>query len=439
MRKLLSLLLVSMMLISLCVPTLAFSEGEKRVIRIGTWWSPYYTSEHTDIHDDPNLSDEDVAQTRLDNLRAIEEKYNCEIYYENLTWEGTIESINTSIMAGTPDCDIYVADLQFGLPAVLNGYAQALEDFLPADSDVLGEQKIMEHLNVLGMDKNYLFAEVSSAVKGFPLAFNMTMIEEAGLENPQDVYDKGEWTWDKFAEYLIALTKDIDNDNVVDVYGYGGWWTNMLSQMLMANNAGIANSKTEELSSFKTIEVLEFINKMYNVDKTARPWDTSDWNINTKVYADGKIAFWPAAAWVLSENGNSDLPFEIGVVPWPYGPSGTKESSQRYNTSGNWMFIPVGVENPELVYNILFDYLNWYQGDTSLRDNTEWEENMFMTERNYEMAKESSQTGSFDIWGTLGGGFSLVTLMDGTETPSQLAEAWKLIIQGELDAYFGGN
>ena len=89
--------------------TVAPHEGaEPRTIRVGTWYRHYYDSNDTDIYANPDLTNPDTAQMQLDNLRRVEEKYNVRIEFVNLTWEGTIESINVSIMAGAPDCDIYL-------------------------------------------------------------------------------------------------------------------------------------------------------------------------------------------------------------------------------------------------------------------------------------------------------------------------------------------
>ena len=408
---------------------------EKRVITIGTWYDHYYTSDHDDVYDNPEVSDVETAQMQLDNMRAIEEKYNVELRFVNLTWDGTMESINTSIMAGTPDCDIYEVDLQFGIPAALSGYAQPLESFIPADDDIFNDQTVMKYLNVLGMDQNYLFAGNSIQLGAYPLAFNMDMINEAGLENPQDLYDRGEWTWAKFREYMIALTKDNDGDGVNDVYGYGGWWTNLLSQLLMSNGANIAGSTTEGLSSPASIEVMDFIYNMYNTDKVAKPWNEDDWNINTSCYADGQIAFWPSAAWVFSSYGGSDLEFEIGVVPWPVGPSGNQETNNHYLTAGNYYIIPTGVEDPYFVYQVFYDWTNWFDGDTSLRDETEWFENQMMTERNFDYLKMMGTKEQFDIWGSLDV-VSMVDIMNGTKTASQYAEENKQLVQAKLDDYF---
>ncbi len=114
--------------------------SEPRTIKIGTWYDIYYDSTHKDIHDDPSVSDEELAQKNFDALKRVEEKYNVRIEYVNLTYDGVQESINTSVLAGKPDCDIYLTEPAFGIPAVANGYATNLEEVLPADADILTNQ-----------------------------------------------------------------------------------------------------------------------------------------------------------------------------------------------------------------------------------------------------------------------------------------------------------
>lgn len=415
-----------------------------REIKVGLWWDYYYTSEHTDIADDPGLSNPETAQMRLDNVRRIEEKYNVKIKFVNLGWEGIIESINTSITAGTPECDIYYTDLQFGIPAAVNGLAQDLSSFVPADSDLFTDQIILKPLEALG--GTYFFAEQGLPQNGIFMGYNATMLDELGLEDPQALYARGEWTWEKFAEYAAAGTQDLDNDGTVDVYGYGGVFTDFVNGLLKNNGADLAATKTEGLSSQATVETFEFIDRIYNQDKSGRPWNWDDWNDNLLAWSDGKVMFWTGQAWLLKQEADAavaegaELPFEYHVVPYPIGPSGDGTISSP--VSGNWYIVPVGVQEPEKVFQIFEEFSNWHQGETELRDDPTWFESCFTTYEDVEIAFATGENLSLDVWDKLSPGFDFgATLwgpivVDKTSTVAQAIEAAKPVLQDSIDAFY---
>lgn len=418
-----------------------YNEGETRTIKIGTWYDHYYDSTNTDIHDDPSVADEALAQAHFDVVKEVEEKYNVRIEFVNLTWDGIQESINTSILAGTPDCDIYEGDLGFLIPAALNGFATNLEDILPADSDIFNDQMVFSQVDI-GRDSGvYLFQSNSGEMllaNTYMLAYNKQMLDDAGLEDPNALYEKGEWTWDKWREYLLALTQDTDGDGVTDVYGYGSRWDFLVYNLTMSNGTGIAMSETENLSSPEVGEVLDFIYNMYNVDHVARPWDSEDFDGNMNAYVDGKVAFWIDAAWISSSNNDAGLGFDVVWCPWPIGPHGDEATNKFKNvSSGNAWMIPTGVENPALVYNVFYDWQNWYHGDTDYRDgDLTWWEDCAITEENYAVMEYMGARGAFDLWNALGLEWDWSLLLNGEMTAAQFAETYKQSVQDALDGFY---
>ncbi|MDR2184154.1 MAG: ABC transporter substrate-binding protein [Treponema sp.] len=414
-----------------------YTDDGRRIITIGTWYDRYYVSRHHDIHDDANMADEVSAQMRLAKIRAVEEKYNIVLDSVNLTFEGVEESINSSIPAGSPDVDIYEVDLQFGIPAVLKGYAVSLQEMGLQGTDVFGTQMVMKCLNISNQQETCLFAPSNTgAVNAYVLAFNMDLIRAAGLPNPQDLYDRGQWTWERWREYLRTLTRDTDGDGAADIYGYSGYWTHLLSALLLSNNTGIAPERVERLSSPRTREVLEMINTIYNVDKSARPWDHSNWEINNRLYAEGLSGFWIGADWIFGEQGGSGLPFEIGVVPWPRGPHGSFTENRHSQPQGNWYFIPKGAEDPRLIYDVIYDWTNWYDGDLTRGLTTEWSRKLYMTDRNFQYALMMASKPGIDLWESLETGFNLVPLISAEVSPDELIAEYRQPIQDALDNYF---
>lgn len=422
--------------------------SEKRVVTMGSWWDIYYTSEHDDPDDQPNITNYETAQMQIDNVRKLEEKYNCEFYTENMTWDGIIGSINASIMAGKPDVDIYMSDLQFGVPAVLKGYAQNTADY--GATDRLEEAAVVKGLKIGTSEDCYLFQEQAiSSNSVYVLGFDMDRIKAKGLENPQDLYEKGEWTWDKFMEYMKALTEDTDGDGVTDKYGYGGWWTVFFQYMLMANDADISATNEEHLSDPKTVETLEFIYDMYNVSKVARPWaldDDHSWEYNND-YRSGEMAFWISANWIAQDGKDSDpdASFEVGFVPFPMGPSCDGDYNTKA-TAGNWYFIPKGIEDADFCFDVFYDWINWYDYDNDYRDDNEWAQNVTYApkaedpERNFNILLEASFKEAYDPWQSLQedgqGIIGLGGVMDGSQTAAQYVEENKQRVQNALDQLF---
>lgn len=417
------------------------NSGEKRVIKIGTWYDHYYDSTHADIHDDPSVADEELAQAHFDIVKEVEEKYNVEIEFVNLTYTGIQESINTSILAGQPDCDIYEVDLSFGIGAALNGYATNLEEILPEDSDIRNDKMVFSPVDI-GLDEGIYLFQTNSAemllANTYMLAFNKQMLDEAGLEDPNALYERGEWTWDKWREYLLALTQDTDGDGVTDVYGYGSRWDFLVYNLLMSNGTAIAAGETETLSSPEVTEVLDFIYNMYNVDHVANPWNADDFDYNQNCYMDGRVAFWIDAAWISSANEDANLEFDVVWCPWPIGPSGDEATNKFKNvSSGNAWMIPAGVEDPEFVYNVFYDWQNWYHGDTDLRDgDLTWWEDCAITEENYAVMEYMGARGAFDLWNSLGLEWDWSQLLNGEMTAAQFQETYKQNVQDALDVFY---
>lgn len=431
--------------------------GEKRIINIGSWWTQYYDSSHESVEDDPSYSGLEVAHLKFENVAKIEEKYNCEFYWQNLTYAGTQESINNSILAGDPDCDIYLVELSFGIPAALNGLALDMKTVLPEDDDLFTTQNNIKYLD-LGDGKACILkrVEAASTVEAtYPLAFNKQMLEDNNLEDPRDLYARGEWTWDKFIEYCQTLTQDTDGDGQTDQYGYCGFINETFEQLMMSNGANVASGKTEQLSSAATGETLQMVSDMYNTYNICYPYDFESGDDSTSMrgqYREGNIGFWPSAAWIAADKADYDyngangstLSFDTVYVQWPVGPSGDAATNAGKVSAGEYYIIPAGVEDPATVYGVLYDMWNWYDGDTSLRDDEEalywWyavtAKDEQLQNENFDVMYDVGSRETFELWNNLGISYDWSGLLRGEVTPAQFQETYKNQVQDALDTYF---
>ena len=455
MKKFAALVLAVAMMLSVC----SFASAEEpRHILIGTTWDLYWDSTHESIDANPYYTGTVADEMMFAKVAEIEAEWGVTFEYVNLLYAGAQESINTSILAGTPDVDVYMVGLAIGAPAVANGYAVDLRDVLPADHPVLnGTDEVLTYIDTGNGAVSLLTANNKENMVGstMPLSFNLQMIEDANLEDPRDLAERGEWTWDKFLEYCIALTKDTDGDGVTDVYGFGGWPEDYLCNLLMSNGTYIASTATENLSSPEVAEVLQFMQDLNLVHGVMYPVPAENgWDICRWLYRDQKVAFSPNAAWIMDSNKDygfqqgADYPtleFDMVFVEWPCGPSGDPETNKQKVTESSCYMIPVGVEDPELVFNVLYDLLNWYNYDTSIRDDEEalgwWygvtAKDIDLQDWNFEVMYTMGQKQQYEMVNNLGVSLDTLGLINGNYTVAQYQETYKQTVQDAIDRLMG--
>lgn len=412
----------------------------KRVIKIGAFYDYWIDSDFKTIEDVEaagiSYSNASIMQMQLDNLAKVTEKWNCEIEWVNLGWDGIQQSINTSITAGSPECDIYICDLQFALPPALNGYAADLKEICPEGADVLNDNIVFQTYNALGAD-SFLFSEVSGyPTGGYFLGYNADMLDSLSLERPEVLAERGEWTWEKFAEYMKICTQDTDNDGNPDIYGYGSAWNPTVDAFKASNNGVIAVDLNESLSSPQVVETFEFLQKLYVEDKTARPIQEV-WEDNLYGWSTGKTVFGIVQPWQI-DGQKDNYDFTLRIAPMPVGPSG--DGSMTPPLVFNTYFISQGIEDPTSVYCVFEELINWFDSDTEWRDDPSYLEQMFADEEQFELAVELSKKAMNDNWNyidrknwAVATVFSVVT--NGDMTAAQAIDSYKQLLQDTLDEY----
>lgn len=407
---------------------------EGRVIKIAMFYDAYYDSNDTKPEDNPGIVDMDMGQQMLDNVRRIEKKYNCKIEYINPGSDALKTSLNTSVVAGTPDYDVYLTQMDWALPLAVNGYFTDLSTFDAPYLDKNNEKNIINPFPVAGT--NCFFEKSAKNVTANYMAYNADMLAQLKLEDPLELYAKGEWTWEKFEELCIKATQDTDNNGETDIYGYGGDLTMTLREFLASNGAVLVKEDgTEGLSDAKALETFQFLGKLYGEDKAARPI-VDDWYDGIAGWINNKCVFGPTQMWILQTT--EDINFNYRIVPWPKGPNGSeKVAGQGFN---DYFAIPRGVKEPEKVYQIMEEFFGWFCGDIEFRDQDmiTLAEGCFLELEDVDTAFEIGDWGNKDIWSIIDTDYLVASVFSGVVsgefTPAQAVESVKQLFQDEIDA-----
>ncbi|WP_246469697.1 ABC transporter substrate-binding protein [Cohnella nanjingensis] len=338
-----------------------------RTIKISAWWG--------DI--EGKTAGEKAA---LEKRAELEKKYNVKIEWVNIPFAEYLDKLTTSILAGEPMADITMIEFKRALAPVKQGLLLPLSEFTQESNDINNEQKRVTKLPAIA-GTEYSFG--TPFVSAVGMYYNRDLFKKLGLQDPQELYNGGQWNWDKFLELAKQATRDTNNDGKVDSWGYAGWPADAARHLGVSNGAVFVNEQdlSSGLSDPKLTEALEFVNRVWNVENVVKvkTGNKTDWN-ETNTFKDGDVAMSINYDWNVG-----DLPFEVGIVPIPAGP----QSDGKYtyaNTAQNGYFIPKGVKDPKIVYQIFEEMQDLPQTEEYLGQ--DWLEGRFKNEADIKMAIE---------------------------------------------------
>lgn len=189
----------------------------------------------------------------------------------------------------------------------------------------------------------YYLAGGSSGVSRF-LWYNKTIFADAGLETPIELYDKGEWDWDKLLEYAKELTVEDENGQITR-YGFAGeslqytFRGSVGEDYIKFTENGVENNfrSPNVAKAEKFLQDLFITHKVVPTDTTISSFD---------LFMQNKVAMGIYGHWfAFSAEGATERlkageiefappPKAPGMEPWYYG-----------DVSG--LLIPKGAKNPE--------------------------------------------------------------------------------------------
>lgn len=278
-------------------------EGEKTVIRVGTWEGG-----------DPYKIQQAIAAEYMKDNPDVEIKV-----------ESVPDQYATKILtqiAGGQAPDIYqIGDGDVSM-FQSKGALVDLTDFMTTGENQLNLDDFYGNVLDIGKidDKYYTMPKDFTTYNVF---YNKKMFDEAGIEYPTD-----DWTWEEFREIAIKLTKKDGEEfvhwganlmepsirpNLPLIYGYGG---NVISD----------DGQTVEgiMNSDETKEAIRFYNQMKNIDKVAPTSVQSEAFSGADLFLSGKAAMNVMGIWPLQKYIDAELDF--GVVKSPKGPEGQYNS-----------------------------------------------------------------------------------------------------------------
>lgn len=311
------------------------------------------------------LSSSDGSGEALNNQIALFKKLTgteIQLKFEVVAWDALQTKLASMVMAGNPP-DMYKIAREVSPYLIRKDLFEPLDKYYDFNDPLWRD---MKDVNKILIYKGKQLGMADGEPKVIQtIIYNKNLIEEAGLDDPRELYYKGEWTWDKFLEYARELTYDTDGDGNPDVFGASiPDYASMYFAVGTGNDIVKFNEDgtiTNNLRDPNFNRAFDFVNKLGQI------WiDPVSWDVQ-KNFAAGKIAmiqlhYWFTAIAPLNEMKKNK---EISFVPLPQDPKAEKKYGPAFITD---FFIPRGCDNPYAAAAwYAFGRLNTLQPDPELK------------------------------------------------------------------------
>ncbi|WP_028610148.1 ABC transporter substrate-binding protein [Paenibacillus harenae] len=275
----------------------------------------------------PQEGSSDLANAVIDRIKWVEETYNVKIELR----KHSEEEFSNAVLAGDKYADIIIAPT-WELGRHINGKRILDMNTIPKlklDNDYWKE---FNTSNLLTYDNRTFGVAAPFANQGdevWVLAFNKSIMEELGLENPYELVKNKQWTFEKMLEMEQAAKRDLNGDGVMDSndrYGLatGHDWDIGVALYLASGNKIIdvaADGKmTYAVNTPQAYETIEMIKKL------AKPGDTffpkkegEDMDAYVKAFVEGKALFLAYSRGRGVIDPIYEMESDFGFVPMPMG------------------------------------------------------------------------------------------------------------------------
>ena len=264
-------------------------------------------------------------------LSLFEDVYGAKVEYIQTSNENRFTDLANRINAGDP-----VEMFPYEWDAVPNGVTKGqydyLDDYIDLEDPIWdGMEDVIESMKYNG----HYYVVPYTITDYIAITYSRSMIAEEGLEDPYELYKKGEWDWDKMMEMMKAFVANGEEGD--NRFGIAGWYGQAVVQ---STGETIVKYDGEKFSSNVANEKIEKAELMLEEISKLGLHDTT-WHGNFPT--DGNVLFYGMALWGLSA-GNakmepmtqeewtnaSDLDTDLFIVPFPKMPG-----SDKYYLCGN--------------------------------------------------------------------------------------------------------
>ncbi len=257
--------------------------------------------------------------------------------YTNVAYAERYDKLGAAIASGDSP-DLFPFDNMDFPYGVLMGRYQPIDGIIDIDSYKWDATRDLMEMYALNGKHYSAFPEI--AIYNL-LYYRTSMIEEIGMEDPRELFYKGEWDWDTFLEFARAWQVSGEGRYVIDGY-------NPENDFLLSTGVPmIGNDGTKLVNNLNTPEVERAAALLLTLQSENLRYprhELNSWTVNPSAWAKGNILFYgDGGTWVWQEtlskfaerfSWDED---EVKFVPFPKDPQADEHYVTMQQASYMWV------------------------------------------------------------------------------------------------------
>lgn len=254
------------------------------------------------------------------DLTLFEEKGG-KIKYSQTSSMNKYDKLAARLMSNNPP-DMFWYEQSMTFPAnCIKEMFQPIDDIVDFDSAMWSDVKnVAEQFTLNGKH----FVAPINFLPGSVITYDKSMIDAAGLDDPYELYQNGEWNWDNWYDMMSEFVSNAPAD--VERFGINGWFQTQVIQQTGKTMVNYDGEKFTNNINDPDIERAEDL--LYQVGKNNLV--NGNWLGNAKqALKDGNLLFYCMGTWAMTGNNGPSDADTWRVVPVPSDPN----TDEKYMTS----------------------------------------------------------------------------------------------------------
>ena len=264
------------------------------------------------------------------DLVLFQEIYGGNVEYYKVSFAERYDKLAEYIASDEGIDFFYSGDLDAIPKGAVRGIFAPADDYIDFDSPLW--EDVAEANDSIMWDGKHYAAIAQTTGDNVAVLYNKKTIQEAGLEDPADLYYNDEWDWNAFQRLLEEY---VDTEN--QKYGIDGWWFEFgLINTIGKPPISIEDGKlVSNLGDPAMERVQNWMYELYQNDLIAIGVGDYGWEAKPNYIGEGKLLFYPVGLYELYATPDiwqAKYGEDVFFVPMPKDPN-----ADEY-------YIPVGME-----------------------------------------------------------------------------------------------